>query len=173
MSTVIFFIKNYENEDVVHNLVNYIVSSPYIEYVGQAGCFMNVSRDIAEGISNSFMAVKKALYQTGGQLVQHIILGFDSEDWISENAACIIADTVALYYLKQGFQAFWGVHFGSDHSESYLHIHIALNTVNWMNGTRFKVTFETMGMLKEFLNQKFPDLGWQCKVKSSYFNQAY
>ena len=73
MPNLIFKVKNYKNEDVVEKLVDYIISSVYLECYGSRGCFI-VPGSITECVNNSFNAVKNVYYKTDGQLVQHIIV---------------------------------------------------------------------------------------------------
>jgi hypothetical protein len=166
-------VNNYENEDVIINIVNYIRKSVYCEACGQYGCYLLPGQDIAEGVEMSFNAVKNVYRKTGGQLVQHIIVGFGDMDYISEEDLCYIAANCSLYLYSQGYQVFWGCHYGSDSYNSYRHIHIVINTVNGATGRRYSTSYENMGDLKAFMEKLVPDVPWQYEIKSSYFVKRY
>lgn len=172
MPNIIFKVNNYENFDAIENLINYIMTSSYIERCGWSGCFVQERGDIAEGVSNSFWAVKNAFYNTAGQLVQHIIIGFDDMEYITESEACRIAYAVSCFYFHQGYQIFWGTHFGSDNTESYRHIHFALNTINAATGERF-FAVRNPESLKEYLSSNFPQMKWKWRIKGSFFQPRY
>ena len=80
MPNLIFKVKNYRNEDAVETLVNYIMSSVYIECYGSRGCFLIPERCISDCVREAFHAVKNVYYKEDGQLVQHIIVGFGDID---------------------------------------------------------------------------------------------
>ena len=169
MPNLIFKVKNYKNEDVVEKLVDYIISSVYLECYGSRGCFI-VPGSITECVNNSFNAVKNVYYKTDGQLVQHIIVGFGDMD-ITEENACMVASAISDYYFMKGYQTFWGTHWGSENNGSYRHIHIALNTVNAMTGERFFPTYDNMGELKTFLEKIFPGIPWTYITNESFYHE--
>lgn len=170
MPNLIFKVKNYTNEDVVDTLVDYIMSSVYIECYGTRGCFILPNQNIAQNVKASFHAVKNVYDKANGQLVQHIIVGFGDMD-ISEEEVCIVANAISNYFFFQGYQLFWGSHWGSERSVSYRHIHIALNNVNAMTGERFSASYENMGKLKDFLTKAFPNISWSYVTDESFFHK--
>lgn len=169
MPNLIFKVKNYTNDDVITNIVDYILKSSYLENDGSIGCYLLSGYDVAEMADNAFTAAKNAAGRTGGQLVQHIIVGFGDMERIYESEVCRVANTIANYYGCQGYQVFWGSHYGSDRNDSYRHVHIVLNTINAITGKRFYVTHDNMKALKKFLIQTFPLLYWQYEISESFF----
>lgn len=172
MPNLIFKISNYRNEDAIENVVNYIVNSDYIENVGMNGCFLYPGQPLSEGITNSFNAVKNVYYKNDRQLVQHIVVGFDANECIKEYEARVIASQISDYFFQKGFQTFWGVHWGSGDSDSYRHIHMAVNTINGMNGSRFFATFDDRNDLKIRLQSVYPGYTW-CHYPSESFYHEY
>lgn len=171
MPNLIFKIKNYKNEGVVESIVNYVMTSVYIESYGARGCFLLPGENVAECVRNAFQAVKNVYYKTDGQLVQHIIVGFGDMN-ISETAVCAVAGAIADYYFVRGYQVFWGSHFGSDGNDSYRHIHVVLNTVNAMTGEVFWPTYDNMGALKKFLVNLFPEVSWRYVMSESFYYET-
>lgn len=171
MPNLIFKVKNYVNEDAVEMLVDYILSSIYIECYGTRGCFIYPNQNIAEGVRASFHAAKNVYDKANGQLVQHIIVGFGDMD-ISEGQVCTVANVIADYFFIRGYQVFWGSHWGSERSDSYRHIHIALNNVNAMTGERFCASYDSMGKLKDFLIKVFPGIPWTYVTDESFYHKS-
>lgn len=173
MPNIIYKVKNYTNEDVIENLVNYIIRSDYCESIGYSGCFLYHNQDYAEGIANSFNAVKNVYYKNDRQLVQHIIIGFGDVKDITEYEVEQIAGMIAAHFFLEGFQSFWGIHFGSDEEKSYRHIHIVVNTINGMTGMRYISSYENMGALKKFLENHYQYIKWQYYQKESFYHEVY
>lgn len=172
MPNLIFKVDNYKNEGVIKNLVNYIMSSAYYEVYGENGCFLNPNQNVAEGISNSFNAVKNVRYKNNGQLVQHIIIGFGDIESVTEYEACEVAARISNYFFLKGYQTFWGGHFGSDTQKSYRHIHMIVNTINGMTGLRYSATYENMSALKEFMKKQYPNYSWNYYESPSHYQEG-
>lgn len=170
MPNLIFKVKNYRNEEVVETLVDYIMSSVYIECYGSRGCFLIPERCISECVRDAFYAVNNAYYKTDGQLVQHIIVGFGDLN-VAEEQVCIVADAISGYFFAKGYQNFWGSHWGSEGNDSYRHIHMVLNTINGITGERFLATNDNMGELKVFLMSAFPGALWTYQTDESFFHR--
>jgi len=171
MPNIIFKVKNYKNEDAIENLVRYIITSPYFDICGYKGCFLYPKQDTAEGIANSFRAVKNVHYKNNGQLVQHIIIGFAESDCITGQEVCQIGDLLSCGFYMSGYQNFWGVHFGGDNSDRYWHIHMAVNTVNALTGLRYIPSNENRQKVKVFLERYYPRLRWRDMETESFFHE--
>lgn len=170
MPNLIFKVKNYTNEDVIEKLVDYIMSSLYLENYGMRGCFITPNQNIAESVSASFHAAKNIYDKANGQLVQHIIVGFGDMN-VSEEQVCMVACAISNYFFVRGYQLFWGSHWGSERSDSYRHIHIALNNVNVMTGERFSASYDNMGKLKDCLVKLFPGGPWNYFTDESFYHE--
>lgn len=170
MPNLIFKVKNYRNEDVVETLVNYIMSSVYIECYGSRGCFLISERCIPDCVRDAFHAVKNVYYKEDGQLVQHIIIGFGDMN-VTEEQTCMVADAISSYFFFKGYQNFWGSHWGSRSNDSYRHIHMVLNTINGITGERFFAMNDNMSELKTFLMAAFPGVPWTYRTEESFFHR--
>jgi len=169
MPNLIFLVDNYKNFDAIRNVTNYIVKSSYLDIYGHVGCYLVPGYEIAELVYNAFTAVKKAVGKEDGQLLQHIVVGFGDLPDIWMYHVNIVAHAIACYFAGQGYQVFWGSHYGSDNHESYPHIHFVVNTINSVTGNRFFVTYDTMNGLKQFLQKNCPDIQWSYESKCSYY----
>lgn len=172
MPNLIFLVDNYVNPDAIRYVANYIVKSDYLDTYGNVGCYIIPGYDIAEAVHNAFTAVKDAIDKADGKLVQHIVVGFGDMQNIGMYDVNIIAHAISCYFGAQGYQVFWGSHYGSDNLESYPHIHLEVNTVNIMTGKRLTVTADTMNGLKQFLQKLCPMWHWSYETKRSYFKEA-
>lgn len=171
MPNIICKVGNYTNKDAIENLINYITGSFYFECWGSTGCYLVSVGDLATQIGFNFRAAQNIHNKTDGRLVQHLIIGFGDLAYTYEKDACTIGNAISFFYGCQGFQCFWGSHFGSDNNDSYRHIHIALNPVNVMTGERFCGGHESMWALKKFLEEHFPMLRWSYEIKGSYYKE--
>lgn len=171
MPNLIFLVNNYENSSAIDNVVNYIVKSDYLDSTGNVGCYLLPGMDISECVHNAFISTKKVMGKEDGKLVQHIIVGFGDIPNMYIQDVNRFAHAIACYYAGQGYQVFWGSHFGSDHLDSYPHIHIVVNTINTVTGARFVVTNDTMNELKQFLVKICPTFHWSYEAKPSYFKE--
>ena len=171
MPNIIYKIDNYRNEDVVNKLVQYIISSDYIESVGQNGCFYKPGQSYVDSVPESFNAVKNVCYKNNGQLVQHIIIGFGEAENIGESEAAAMAMIIAGYFYGIGYQTFWGVHWGSKRSDKYRHIHIVVNTVSVVTGLRYTASYENMNELKNYLVRLYPKASWNYYESKSFYQE--
>lgn len=170
MPNLIFKVNNYKNEDAVEKVLNYIANSIYIDAIGTNNCFVYNGQPLAEGVVNSFQAVKNVYYKNDGQMLHHIIIGFEDMDRISGYDVECVAIQISDYFLLKGFQTFWGVHWGSDKRDKYWHIHIAVNTINGMTGERYFATYDDRNELKQYLEGVYPEWPWHHYPSESYYH---
>ena len=149
----------YKNSDAVEKTIKYITRTgldpargkePPL-YVGAYGTPADVS-----GMIMSFLAVKKLHCNVGGRQLYHMIFGFTAEEeklLMQTGMLCTFADTIAYYFYQQGYQTVYAVH----RNDVSLHMHIAINSVNYVTGTKFQISY---GYEKERLNQYFNWLLW-------------
>ena len=78
------------------------------------------------------------LYPNRRQLLQHRVISFGEEELSNPVMAFELAKVVASFYFECGYISFFGVHLDTDN----LHIHIAVSTVNWRNGSCFFICNE-------------------------------
>ncbi|GEM_PF-3126570 len=176
MPNIIFKTGNYDNEDVIENLVNYIEKKKYFDSSGSGGCFLLPNINNAEQVKVAFNTVKNACAKNGGRLVHHIVVGFGDLPDISGYTVKNIADWIVLYFLGKGYQTFYGIHFSGDKNDRYWHIHIVLNSVNAITGERYCATYDNMGDLKNALIVStagiYPDMQWIYSTSESFFHRS-
>lgn len=151
MANIIIVNENYKNEDAAYNTINYVFGSEYYQYSGAVGLLwypslrqcqtdkvlgVNEIDSNIKFLADSFQAVKTTYNKLEGQQVVHIVVGFESKDIMNPTLAYIFADQFA-NYIGQRFQVIYGVHQGSDYSKYYLHVHLIINTISYVDGNRF------------------------------------
>lgn len=150
---------NYSNHDAVENLLRYILrirktetrQNDLIMYGGK-GVSLNLP---PENIIKQFLYVQN-LFQIdsrGGKRMYHEVLNLNDEEakLFGEDMnklyqfAMICCD---LYYMN-GYQVVFAVHF---ETEKRLHIHFAVNAVNYINGQKWHTSFEDRGQREVYFN---------------------
>ena len=119
----------YVNDDAVDAVIGYIGREGNNHNIGGTGFWpINMC-----GALDCFKKVQQAYDVTQGRHLWHIIISPDSTWFFKENDLIIISDRICNYFSSE-YQVFFGIH--SD--ERYLHIHLAINSVNYRNGKRLK-----------------------------------
>lgn len=118
-------------------------------------------------IVNSFQLVQNHYGIPSGRRVQHIIIGFADRDGVTQNGLDVIARQAA-WFIGQRFQCCYGIHQGSENHRCYDHIHLAVNTVSYVDGKRYYETMQNLFELKEFLSQTtMGKFSWNVYMKES------
>lgn len=73
------------------------------------------------------------LFPKQGSLMQHRVISFSSEEVQDPILAFWLAKRVSEFYFERGYISFFGVHTDTDN----LHIHIAVSSTNWRDGSDF------------------------------------
>lgn len=134
----------YTNVDAVEKVIRYITRTRCVESrsgelisVGGAGV---ICAGTVEEIIVQFLIVQN-FYQIdkrGGRRVVHEILSFTEEEFnrINRNYALVnlVAREISAYFYLSGFQVVYAVHHDS---EKHVHIHLAVNTINFKSGKKF------------------------------------
>lgn len=136
------------NEDAIGRLLNYMVSSPYIISSGSR----RVLSYNLQTVIDSFKVVQDKFDKTDGKRIHHIIIGFHEKDLVANGIATQIAEDV-VSYLEKRFQCCYVVHHGSSDNPNYIHIHLAVNTISWLDGRRMSEELETLYNLAAYLRQ--------------------
>lgn len=147
-------IKGHKNPEAVINVVNYISNSSFLVEWGCMGIFMPTT----EGIYNAFSAVKNITGKQEGKQIHHMIIGFEKHRGWYLSAVTEIARKMAAQ-ISLRFQVFYGVHMGTLDDPEYLHIHMAINTVSYVDGNRFYESNSHFGEINGLL---------QAAVKESF-----
>lgn len=102
------------------------------------------------------MAVNNNVYgKNTGNLLKHRIICFDNSDCVLPDEALQLARYIAEAYGENYITAY-GVHLNSGN----IHIHFAIDTINWRDGSRFSVHHEVKwlyAILNGWTSRRFED----------------
>lgn len=163
---------NFSNEDAADKLIRYITRTRegekyrdnLVSYraFGAASC-----ADIGETI-RQFECVQKA-HRVTNRRMYHFVFSFSDFEQavLNKNYAlvCSIANMQAYYFFQRGYQVVVAVH---DDSERHLHIHFAVNAINFMNGRKCHYNSEARDQLNVVMNRIAIDVyqryaAWPCQ----------
>ena len=134
--------ESYSNKDAMVNVINYICRGPFIGGLG-------VNPNCA---ALQMSLVKYVWYKTGGRQVRHFIVSFAGNESTDPDELMAYGYAIANYYYEKGFQVVFGVHTNTGH----LHIHFAVNTVNFRNGYMYGDGWSDAGLLRKYIQDLMP-----------------
>ena len=134
--------ESYSNKDAMVNVINYICRGPFIGGLG-------VNPNCA---ALQMSLVKYVWYKTGGRQVRHFIVSFAGNESTDPDELMAYGYAIANYYYEKGFQVVFGVHTNTGH----LHIHFAMNTVNFRNGYMYGDGWSDAGLLPKYIQDLMP-----------------
>ena len=138
MAVVKFVNESYKKKADMLGLLNYIAR--YADFVSGFG----ISIDCIERVFYEFECVKKYWYkEEGRRQVRHLVVSFKKSN-LSFETVCEIAWKIGTPYGNR-YQVFYGVHTDTDH----FHIHFAINTVSFIDGTMFSEGYGDLVNLKK------------------------
>ena len=130
----------------VRNLLRYIAELNATEYpphscqhlIGATPDIISADQPGAWKRAAMLFRHQLALYPKQGSLMQHRVISFGSEESQDPMMAFFLAKEVAAFYFDRGYLSFFGVHVDTDH----LHIHIAVSSISWKDGSYFFICNE-------------------------------
>lgn len=133
----------YDKADSIENLIRYISrengkSKSDLICCGAFGAtdFTDIDTTIKQFECVQLLHTRKGNF---GRHIDHEIYSFstDEEKKIAQNNISVekLAEEMALDFYKDGFQVYYGVH-KKDCTANNLHIHFAVNTVNFITGNK-------------------------------------
>lgn len=153
----------HRNTDAIDKVIHYIFSSSFYAYGGVNRVF-GINE---QAIVDSFKVIQEHFDKTDGKHIQHIIIGFDKKEGIGIGMAYNIA-IAAAQYIGNRFQCCYAVHKGSSDNPNYVHIHLAINTVSWLDGNRYYETNQNLYDLAGYLNNSTGDMYyWKVRTDPS------
>lgn len=151
------------NNDAIERLIYYMYTSAYYD----SGDTCMVFDYNIESIINSFVMVQNHFGKADRKRIQHIVIGFSKSEFITDYEACMMGMS-ALQYIGSRFQCCFVVHHGSINEPDYIHIHIAVNPVSWMDGNRYYECNQNLIELKEVLDKQTGEMyQWHYKMDAS------
>lgn len=150
MPRLIMLNKDYSDADALADVVDYVLRS---------GIVGGVAVD-PEYAVEQMMLVKRLWYQTGGRQVRHFILSFADHEDLPIEDLLDSAYRVALYYGDR-FQIVFGLHLDTTH----VHLHFAMNTVNYLNGRKYSEGYVEWSQFCNYVQTIFPQ--WPVELSVS------
>lgn len=119
--------KTYQTARDVENVISYITSTNKTRENGIIGGAV-----LPENAADAMNIVTDAYYKETGPRIRHSVLSFSPDDPISFDQVREIAMDCVDYY-KDYYQMVAAIHEDRD----YLHIHFAMNTTSYVNGSKY------------------------------------
>lgn len=139
--------ESYSRNKDMRQLINYIARDKKdggnVRYYSGRGVRKN-----PENAAKAMNRTQKNYKKNSGRRMYHWIISFP-EIYDDANLVKIAADMVAELFYKKGYQVYYGVHEDTDN----LHIHMAVNAVNYMNGLKLHFSMKELKKL-------------ECKIKN-------
>lgn len=173
MSNIIVKNKKYLNDDSLENVIYYMLRIN--EKESNNSCIATTSAWGGMGVNNlspssaihSFQVVKKIYNKRDGNQLHHMILTIykrysnlelkqlqmnNNKIW-----ARLISDDVSKLIFDMGFQNIYALH----NDTNVLHIHFAINSINWIYGNRMQSTRYFYNKILSFLRLEYYMLNWE------------
>ena len=152
----------YKNDDAIDNVIRYITRTRENELklaeliaVGGAGFILNAP---VEDIINLFRNVQDFydIEHRKGRRLLHYTYNFKDEEFYLLGADYALVDAIArefsAYLFSLGFQSIYAIHF--DYGKR-VHIHFAINAINFLDGKKIHVNRKDFGDLEDRLFNYF------------------
>ena len=125
------------------SLISYILNPQCILH----SCFGGIHVDM-DNIAESMHQVSNYFNKADGVQIRHFVISFHPAELDNPFIANEIAQQ-ALCYLGKKYQAIYGVH----ENKYHLHIHIAMNSVSYVDGRRYYGTRAEFYAFRDFLQR--------------------
>ena len=160
----------YTNKDAVEKVIRYITRTRYNENkanelikVGAAG--INCLSTINEMIRH--IEYVQEIYQIkrrGGRRIVHEVYSFSEQEFRELNNDYgyidMIAREISYYYYCMGHQVVYAIHY-SQHKK--VHIHFAINTINFYTGKKFHSNTHDFQLRKKYFDDVYIKTCYQAK----------
>lgn len=148
----------YKTPQEMYNLINYVLNEEKDVLVGG-----NILFNSPNAVYNEMMLVKKNYRKTDGRLMRHLIFSpsDDENRFFSEEKLYDIAIKICMLF--EGYQTIFSIHRNTGRN----HIHIAINTVSYINGKKidinlYKLKNEINNIVGCYVEIKEPALNTGC-----------
>lgn len=173
---------SYTNADAVENVIRYITrtrpeedrANELIAWSGMGvGCYAS-----PELVIEQFRTVQEVYGKetNGGRKIYHEILGFQEAEfermWRDYNLVYQIAVECAKRYYSMGHQVVFAIHHALRDRQignKGVHIHFAVNTVNFMTGKKWHTSFRQSDVREWDFNQNMIDATNERIIEPLYF----
>lgn len=147
----------YTNNDAVSKLIHYITRTRWNEarahelcsYGGMGvGCYLHPDQIIKQ-----LLAVQQVygISSRKGRRMYHEVFILNDEEWINKNINMeMFALECCQIYFQNGHQVVCAIHYDD---KGKLHIHFAINTINYINGKKFHTSMKDVKLRGEIFNE--------------------
>lgn len=158
----------YDDLCTLNSLFNYCLETDYpnqsIEWGGRGVVLENKHTAI-----DSFNAVKSIYDKFDGKQAHHLVISIYRRQYIRDpydfnrkrmldNMCCnYIAIEVAQLIFNKGYQVCYFKHTDTD----YLHLHLIINSVNYLYGNKLTNLLSFRYMIDSYLKEHYPHLQWR------------
>ena len=132
---------SYNGEEALENVVNYVLRSGYY-----GGLAVDPEHAVFQ-----MQLVKQLWSKTDGRQVRHIILSFSKHEVLDYCDAMKYGYQICQYFGGR-FQIVFGLHMDTNH----LHLHFALNTVSFVDGSKFSAGPSDYWTLRSYIQSLMP-----------------
>lgn len=158
--------EDYLNGLAIYNVIHYILCSSdlrYRSYVGMPFPYNSTGlKEEAEYATGVFKWVRH-MYNKDEEtkrLLEHFVIGFSPQDCVIQYRAEEIAQKIA-EFIGLRFQVVCGVHVHEKDHGSYIHVHMAVNRVSYVDGNKFGESWGELNAIREYAEMIAPDINWQ------------
>ena len=132
---------SYNGEEALENVVNYVLRS---------GRYGGLAVDPEYAVFQ-MQLVKQLWSKTDGRQVRHIILSFSEHEVLDYCDAMKYGYQICQYFGDR-FQIVFGLHTDTDH----IHLHFAINTVSFADGSKFSAGLPDYWKLRNYIQSIIP-----------------
>lgn len=152
----------HKNTDAVENVIHYMCSSPFAMDCNGRG----VLTYSPEAVMNGFAFTKQMYDKADRKQVAHLIIESQKEGFCIEEIRDV-AEAAVNYFYSNGFQCFYVIHYGSYDNFDNMHVHLAVNTINYRDGKRLTETYSVTSNFRIAMETIFQDYSWHSVNDSS------
>jgi len=145
----------HKNTDAVEHVICYMCTSPFATHCNGRGVFTYAP----EAVITGFEMTKKMYYKDDGKQVTHIIIESQKEG-LGVGGLIYVAEAALDYFFGNGFQCFYVIHNGSHDNARNCHIHLAVNTINYMDGKRLTEAYSVTSSFRNAMEKVFGNYRW-------------
>ena len=151
---------SYKSSDAVSNVLRYMVNSPFSDT--EEILSNHVRTDSIENMINDFEEGQKESDLEGHRRLFHYILTTRPSN-VQQQVLYDGAENLCDYYEELGHRAVFVFHCGSEHNNTNMHCHVAVNPVSYKTGKRLYDKRETYNGMIRYLNE-YSDNDWDWTV---------
>lgn len=158
--------EDYLNESAINNVIHYILCSRDLRcrsYVGMPFPYASPGlKEEAEYATGLFKLVRHIYNQDEEtkRLLEHFVIGFAPQDCVPLYYAEEIAQKIA-EFIGQRYQVVCGVHVHEKDYGNYVHIHMAVNRVSYVDGNKFGESWGELNSIRKYAKMIAPDIIWR------------